>query len=149
LPALQEDKLAAAPKRARKLIFSDPFILHAVRAWLKSPADPFNDQIQSIRDNPAWESKIVEACVASHLHRYYPTYYIKAQAEVDVAYVRDGRFWPIEVKWTTQLRPKALKQISRYGNGEIWARTRQLGEISGVKVLPLPVQLLRIGAAGC
>lgn len=32
LPALLEDKLTAAPKKARKLMFSDPFILHAVTA---------------------------------------------------------------------------------------------------------------------
>ena len=146
LPALLEDKLAPAPKKARKLIFSDPFILHAVRAWLKPDADPFNQQILAVREDPIWESKIVEAGVASHLHRFCPTYYIKAQAEVDVAYVRDGRFWPVEVKWTSQLRPKALKQITRYGNGEIWGRNRQPGEIGGIKVLPLPIQWLRIAA---
>ena len=88
----------------------------------------------------------MEACVASHLHRFYPTFYIKAQGEVDVAYVREGRFWPVEVKWTSQLRPKALKQIARYGNGEIWSKSRRTGEINGVKVLPLPLQLLRVAA---
>ena len=146
LPALQEDKLAPAPKKARKLIFSDPFILHAVRAWLTADTDPFERQILATREDPTWESKIVEACVASHLHRFYPTFYIKAQAEVDVAYVREGRFWPVEVKWTSQLRPKALKQLAKYGNGEIWSKSRRTGEINGVKVLPLPLQLLRVAA---
>ena len=144
LPALIEDKLAPAPKKARKLLFSDPFILHAVRAWLTPVADPFERQIQAVLEDPVWESKIVEACVASHLHRYYPTYYIKAQAEVDVAYVRDERFWPVEVKWTGQLRPKALKQIARYDNGEIWSKSRRTGEINGVRVMPLPIRLLLV-----
>ncbi|MCY4342154.1 MAG: ATP-binding protein [Gammaproteobacteria bacterium] len=146
LPALLEDKLAAAPKKAKKLVFSDPFILHAVRAWLTPEANPFERQIRAALGDPAWESKIVEACVASHFHRFHPTYYIKAQAEVDVAYVRDGRFWPVEVKWTNQLRPKALKQIARYGNGEIWSKSRQPGAINGVPVMPLPIQLLRLAA---
>ncbi len=144
LPALIEDKLAPAPKKARKLMFSDPFILHAVRAWLQPQADPFGTQIRPAAEDPVWSSQIVEACVAAHCRRVFPTFYIKAQAEVDVAYVRDGRFWPVEVKWTNQLRPKTLKQIARYGNGEVWSKSRQPGEIDGIKVCPLPLRLLRV-----
>ena len=145
VPALREDKLGPAPKKAKKLIFRDPFILHAVRAWLEPSTDPFNDQIlPSLRD-PVRASQIVEACVADHFRRCFPTYYIKAQAEVDIAYVRDKRFWPVEIKWTNQLRPKTLKQIARYDNGEIWSKSRRAGEIEGIKVRPLPIELLRIG----
>ena len=61
---------------------------------------------------------------------------------MDVAYVRDGRFWPVEVKWTNQLRPKDIKQVARYANGEIWSKGREVGEINGVRVLPLPLRLL-------
>lgn len=145
LPALLEDKLAAAPKKARKLMFSDPFILHAVRAWLSPDDNPFEHQILAAREDPVWVSRIVEATVASHLHRFHPTYYIKAQGEVDVAYVRGGRFWPVEIKWTSQLRPKALKQIARYRNGAIWTKERRSGAIKGVRTYPLPVQLLLAG----
>ena len=146
LPALTEDKLAPAPKKARKLMFCDPFILHAVRAWLDPAADPFNQQVLPLLRDPVWTSQVVEACVANHFRRLFPTYYIKARAEVDIAYVRNGRFWPVEIKWTNQLRPKTLKQIARYGNGEIWSKSRRAGEINGVRVLPLPIELLRIGA---
>ena len=145
LPALREDKLGPAPKKAKKLTFCDPFILHAVRAWLEPPSDPYNDQILPLLRDPVWSSQMVEACVANHFRRFFPTYYIKAQGEVDIAYVRDGRFWPVEIKWTNQLRPKSLKQIARYGNGEIWSKSRHMGEIDGVKVLPLPIELLRVG----
>ena len=145
VPALREDKLAAAPKKAKKLMFCDPFILHAVRAWLEPSSDPINDQILDWSRDPVRASQGVEACVASHLRRYFPTFYIKGQGEVDVAYVRDGRFWPVEIKWTGQLRPKALKQIARYNNGEIWSKSRRPGEINGVKALPLPIELLRMG----
>jgi predicted AAA+ superfamily ATPase len=145
--ALLEDKLTAAPKKAKKLMFCDPFILHAIRAWIEPVRDPFNDQILALSQDPVWASKVVEACVTSHFHRFYPTYYIKAQAEVDIAYVYERRFWPIEIKWTSQLRPKALKQIGKYANGEIWTRSRQSGEINGIKTSPLPIQLLRVGAS--
>ena len=90
-------------------------------------------------------SQVVEACVTNHFRRFFRTYYIKAQAEVDIAYVRDGRFWPVEIKWSNQLRPKTLKQIARYGNVEIWSKQRRSGEVSGVKVVPLPVALLGVG----
>ena len=143
IPALMEDKLAAAPKKARKVVFADPFILHAVRAWLDPQVDAFEEQMRPAATDPIWASQIVEACVAAHCRRRHPTFYIKAQGEVDVAYVRDGRFWPVEIKWTNQLRPKALKQIMRYPNGEIWGKSREPGEVNGVRVLPLPIELLR------
>ena len=93
-----------------------------------------------IGDDQIWSW---EACVAAHCRRTHPTFYIKGQGEVDVAYVRDDRFWPVQVKWTNQLRPKALKQIARYPNGEIWSRSREPGEVNGVRSLPLPIELLR------
>ncbi len=144
-PALREDRLGPAPKKAKKLTFCDPFILHAVRAWFEPRPDPYNDQILPLSRDPVRSSQVVEACVVNHFRRFFPTYYIKAQGEVDIAYVRDGRFWPIEIKWTNQLHPKSLKQIARYGNGEIWSKSRHIGEIEGVQVLPLPIELLRVG----
>ena len=92
VPALMEDKLAPAPKKARKVVFSDPFILHAVRAWLDREVDPFEAQILPATADSIWTSQIVEACVVAHCRRAHPTFYIKAQAEVDVAYVRDRSF---------------------------------------------------------
>lgn len=34
IPALAEHLLAGAPKKARKVVFADPFIFHAVRSWI-------------------------------------------------------------------------------------------------------------------
>jgi hypothetical protein len=80
----------------------------------------------------------------SHLRRFAPTYYIKAEGEVDAAYIRDGRFWPIEVKWTGQIRPKDLKQVLKYRNAMIAGRVKDAHEIEGIPVLPAPVILLRL-----
>lgn len=119
-PALLEDKLAPAPKKPKKVLFTDPFIFHAVRSWLKPVADPFTEQVRAALEDPEWAGRLAEACVATHFRRHFSTYYLKAEGEVDVAVVHEGRFWPIEIKWTGQLRPKDLKQIRKYRNGVVW-----------------------------
>ncbi len=142
-PALREDRLAAAPKKARKVMFADPFVGHAADAWLRPTTDPYAERIvPRSRDAAApW----VEAVVATHFARHYPTYYIKAKGEVDVAYVDAGRFHPVEVKWGRQIRPKDLAQVARYPNGRIWARVRTPRTLNGVPVEPLPLALCRLG----
>ena len=142
--ALVEDKLTAAPKKARKLMFSDPFIFHAVNTWLTPCEDPYSRQVIKLVSDPDRAARLAEACVVTHYRRYYPTYYIKAKGEVDIAYVDQSRFWPIEAKWTKQLRPKNLKQIAKYPNGRILTKSRQPGHILGIPTEPLPLAMLRI-----
>lgn len=144
--ALIEDKLVAAPKKARKLIFTDPFIFHAVRAWLTQARDPYQEQVQILCKDPEGGSRLVESVVVSHYRQYFPTYYIKGAGEVDLAYVDQQRFWPVEVKWSGQLRPKDLKQITKYHNGRILTKSLQSGSILGRPTSPLPLDLLRLGA---
>ena len=143
--ALLEDKLVAAPKKARKLMFCDPFIFHAVNAWIKPVAEPWNAQILPLIQDPEWASRMVEATAITHHRRFFPTYYIKARGEVDIAYIDNGKCRPVEIKWTNQLRPKDIKQISQYPHGEIWTKTRSRGDLSTVKTYPLPLKLLQIG----
>jgi predicted AAA+ superfamily ATPase len=143
--ALLEDKLSASPKKARKVLFTDPFIFHAVNAWLNPCEDPFNEQIELILTDPEWSAKLAEACVTAQYRRVFPTYYIKAKGEVDIAYVEGKRFWPVEIKWTGQTRPKDLKQIAKYKNGLILTKSKQEGNIQGIPTLPLPLALLRLG----
>ncbi|RTZ97543.1 MAG: ATP-binding protein [Deltaproteobacteria bacterium] len=144
--ALIEDKLTAAPKKARKLMFSDPFIFHAVTAWLSSETDPYRRQITPLLSDPDRSARIVEACVATHYQRYFPTFYIKAKGEVDIAYVDQRRFWPLEIKWSGQIRAKDLKQVATYRNSRILSKLPQFGNIYGVPVEPLPLALLRLRA---
>ena len=143
--ALEENKLKASPKKARKLKFCDPFIFHAVRAWLKPCDDPHSEQINQLLSSPKWKAKLVEACTVTHYRRHFPTYYIKAKGEIDIAYVDQNRFWPLEIKWTQQLRPKDLKQIVKYPNSRVLTRTPQTGNILGVPTEPLPLALFRLG----
>lgn len=141
--ALREDTLSGAPKKRKKLMFCDPFIFHAMRAWLDPLSSPFDFQIKALFNDPMLYSDLVEACVATHYNRFYPTYYIKAEGEVDVAYIKNKRFYPVEIKWTSQLRPKDLKQISKYRNAEIYAKITRASTINEkIPVKPLPRALL-------
>ncbi len=142
--AIMEDQLRAAPKKRKKLMFCDPFIYHAIRAWLTPVRDPFHTQIEPLLADPEGCSELVEATVITHFRRFYPTYYIKAEGEVDIAYVHDGRFWPIEIKWTTQLRAKDLKQIKKYKDAEIYAKIQSPGWVDDIPIKPLPLALLDI-----
>jgi predicted AAA+ superfamily ATPase len=144
-PAILEDKLTAALKKAKKVVFTDPFIFHALNFWLNPVDDPFSKQLQPVLADQQWSSKLAEACKTTHFRRKFPTFYVKAKGEVDVAYVNENRLWPVEVKWTRQLRPKQIKQIAMYPNGRILTKSKVKGEIQGVPTEPLPLALLRLG----
>jgi hypothetical protein len=145
-PAIREDKLAAAPKKARKVMFTDPFVFHAVNAWLNPVSDPFTQQVQPLTADSEWASRLAEACATTLYRRRFPTFYIKAMGEIDIAYIYENRFWPVEIKWTRQIRPKQLKQIAKYPNGIILTKSAVKGEMNGVPTEPLPLALLRLDA---
>lgn len=142
--AIVEDKLLGAPKKARRIMFSDPFIYHALGQWISPKDDPYSDVIQPLLADPTRAAHLVEGCATTLYSRFYPTYYIKAEGEVDIAYVKEKRFWPVEVKWTTQIRSKDIKQISKYKNGLILTRQRNVLMYNGVPAIPLPLALLTI-----
>lgn len=142
--ALMEDKLIGAPKKSRKFMFCDPFIYHAMQAWLNPTEKPFEEQIRPTLENKQQASQLVEAIVTTHFRQHYPTFYIKAESEVDVAYIHQKKFWPIEVKWRNQLRPSDLKQIVKYKDGRIWAKVHDISTVNGTPLLPLPWALLEL-----
>jgi predicted AAA+ superfamily ATPase len=128
--ALREDRLEAAPKKAKKLHFTDPFICRALAAYAGEDAP-----------SAAW---IVEAAVVCHANRRFPAYFIKNDGEIDCAYVRDGRFHPIEVKWTRSVKPEHLVMLRRYREGTLAAMVDREVEIDGIRVVPLPFVLVRL-----
>ncbi len=142
--AIREDKLVAAPKKAKKLIFTDPFIYHALYCWLYPCMDPFREQVEPLPTQHDLYVKLVEASAIALCRRRFTTFYIKAKGEVDIAYIDSKRFWPVEIKWTGQLRPKELAQVQRYSNSRIWSKSIYSGEIKGVPVEPLPLALFRL-----
>ncbi len=145
--ALVEDKLLGAPKKAKKLVFTDPFIFHALNNWIYPTEHPYEQTINPFISNPKDVSKLVEGCVVSHFRRFYETYYIKSTGEIDIAYIHQNKFWPVEIKWTNQLRPKDLKQIMKYPNSKILAKTNHFGDLKSVPIIPLPVGLIEMEIA--
>lgn len=142
--ALLEDKLVAAPKKAKKCLFTDPFVFHAIRSWIFSTLKPFQEQVLTALEDPQLLSQLVESCVVTHFRRYYPTYYIKAAGEVDIAYIKDENFWPVEIKWTEQLRPKDLKQIQKYPHATIYTKHNHHHDIFGIPTVHLPWALYQL-----
>ena len=142
--ALREDRLAAAPKKARKVVFCDPFILHVLRCWIEPVDDPFVAQVKTMTANREWAGKLAEACAAAHHHRLHPTYYIKGEGEVDIACVEGSTFRPIEVKWTGQVRSTDLKQARKYRNSMICSRLAA-DHLHGLPNELLPAHLQRLG----
>jgi uncharacterized protein len=145
--ALLEDKLIGAPKKAKKIGFVDPFIYHAIQYWLQPDLEPYENQIRATIEHPERCSKLVEACVVAHYKRYYNTYYIKAAGEIDVAYIDNKKFWPVEVKWRNQIRPKDIKQVSKYKDAKILSHTFEYGSIGSIPLEPLPCALLALDQA--
>ena len=142
--ALIEDKLTPAPKKARKLIFSDPFILHAMRAFISSKEYP-EMELYKMLDYPDLCTSLVKTCVISHFQQHYPTYYIKDEGEVDLAYITNQRFWPIIISWANQLRSKDIKQIVKYANGKILTKSEQGSSIENIKTESLLQVLWNLG----
>jgi predicted AAA+ superfamily ATPase len=132
LEAFDQNTLRGFPKKARKILFLDPFIADVVGSWLvrERYADALMD-----------ESTKVESIVASNFKRFAPVYYIKAQGEVDVVVVVGRKFWPIEVKWTSQLRERDLKQLKKLKSGVILTKQSEPGDIGGIPTTPLPLFL--------
>lgn len=129
--AFDQNKLAAHPKKAQKIAFRDPFITEAMRRMVRP-------------QKTIPESIVVENLVVAHHARACPVFYIKAEGEVDLVVLEDTSFRPIEVKWTTQTRPKDLKQIQKYPNGRILTRSMSPGILAGIPTTPLVMALLSL-----
>jgi predicted AAA+ superfamily ATPase len=127
-PALDQNSLGPAQKKDRKFHFCDPFILRAL-------AQLVNEANASL-EVPE-ESAIVESICVAHFSRFLPTYYLKAEGEVDVVCVSKNSFQPIEIKWRKQVRPQDTKQLSKYSNGVILSRQEESGLLGKIPLLPL------------
>jgi predicted AAA+ superfamily ATPase len=141
LEALDQNALRGAPKKNKKIYFQDPYIYHADSGLIQGNLSL--EHILANLSNPERVSELIEGIVVSHCKRYAPTFYIKGnQGEVDVALVNASGFTPIEVKWTTQLRPENLKQIQCYPNGLILWNRDYHPFFEQLPVIPLPRFLL-------
>lgn len=120
--AFDQNKMRGAPKKNRKVYFQDPFIHHACQHALVSPVD-FKSLEKTLQDN-SLSSPLIEGLCVNHSSRICPTYYIKGtNFELDLVQVRGRSFQPFEIKWASQLRSASLKNLLKYRNGVVLAKT--------------------------
>lgn len=133
LSAFDQNTGLGFPKKAKKIHFSDPFILETVLRWLAS------ERLFEAGDMGAVKAELI---AASFCYRKNPTYYIKADGEIDIVTVQGKKFTPIEVKWTNQLRPNDAKQLKKYGNSILLTKTAHEGSMGAIRTVPLPLFLV-------
>ncbi len=141
--AIVEHKLCEAPKKARKIFFSDPFILHSIKAWLEGVGDPFDGISKQLSQDSEFAGKLVEGVTVSQCRRKHRCFYIKAEREVDIAYLEGKTMHPVEIKWTNQIRHSDIKQVLKYRNGIILTKQRAFNQVEDTPLVPLPWWLLK------
>lgn len=140
--ALREDKLRPAPKKAKKIHFSDPFIAQSLIAWAFKVDDPWVFVEKKVVHESTLKESIIEGCISALLRRNYPTYYIKADGEVDIAILVGRTFLPIEIKWSETLKKAELKQILKCRKGIIGYKGLRIGKYEHLSVVPIPLLAL-------
>jgi len=64
--------------------------------------------------------------------------------EVDIAIVHERNIFPIEIKWTSQLRSQDLKLVRNMPRGRVWANVSEQFDLDGMTIEPLPLALYNI-----
>jgi len=111
VPPIDLSKKEPVWRRERKLYPADPFILHSLRAWGRSDADPFGASQDFARD-PASFGLLLEVAVASALARDSPpALFAGLDTARRLAYLRTrgGREVDFVVRGTSGLTPIEVK----------------------------------------
>jgi len=120
---LNTNKASADFVSNKKIYFQDPFIFHACRAWTYGK-NTF-DFGQKFLSTPEDKSKLVECLVGNHLSRFmfnlapstlydpsnFVYYWTNDKREVDFTIELDGKFVPIEVKYSDNIQKDDAKGI--------------------------------------
>jgi predicted AAA+ superfamily ATPase len=144
LEALKEDKLRAAPKKSKKIHFSDPFIATALICWAREAYNYWSFVQANIIQGSQLKTEILEGAIASLFKREFRTFYIKAENEVDLCLLTGNSFLPIEIKYSLNLKRNDLKQILKYKTGIISYKGTQIGNFEHLPAIPLPILALFI-----
>jgi uncharacterized protein len=144
LEALREDKFRAAPKKPKKVHFSDPFIANALICWAREIPNYWDFAEKHFLQESQLRTEILEGVIASLFRRKFKSFYIKAETEVDLCLITGKTFLPIEIKDSPNLKKNHLKQILKYKTGIIGYKGMQMGSFDHLHVLPLPLLALFI-----
>jgi len=157
---LNIQKESAYYKKEKKAYFQDPFIFHACRSWVYGK-DGYESSLEFLSKTEN-KSKLVEGIVSNHISRFmfsqhpsslfdpsnYVFYWENKNKEVDFMFELDGKFLPIEVKYSDNIQKDDARGISEFIKtgrshdfGIITSRNRlEIGE--RYIVIPLSILLL-------
>lgn len=127
-----------APRSPKRVYFKDPFIFHALRAWVLGFQDPYHAQEDFLRD-PVNLGYFVESLVASHLRRTVGenTYYWRNGGEIDFIVFKEGiRKAMLEVKYQKIISSENFKILNKWGKGMVLSQDR-LGQEKQNAFIPL------------
>ena len=144
----------------KKIYFQDPFIFHACRGWVYGKRA--FDLSQKFLGSPESKSRLAECLVSNHLSRFmfnlYPSslfdpsnyvfYWKTKKKELDFAVELDGKFLPIEVKYSNNIQKDDAKGIydfmktSRSHDFGIITSKSRLEAGKKYTIVPLPILLL-------
>jgi len=144
----------------KKIHFTDPFIFHTLRGWVKQ-VPYFEESVRFIESEEA--SKLVECVIGDHLIRLayslhpfdgfdasnHVMYWKDSRGEVDFVVRYGDKFMPFEVKYTSSINRVDLNGLYRFTriNGEykgIVVTRDMLKIINGVTAVPASILLLLI-----
>jgi len=147
----------------KKIYFQDPFIFHGCRAWTYGK-QAFDLGVKLLGSTEE-KSKMVEGVVGTHLARFmfsnfpgslydssnYVFYWInEKKKEVDFVFELDGRYLPIEVKYSDDIQKGDIKGLfdfmktGRSHNYGIVASRSQAKINDSFVVIPVSILLLLI-----
>ncbi|MFW6117794.1 MAG: DUF4143 domain-containing protein, partial [Thermoproteota archaeon] len=123
---LNIEKGAPYYRKRKKVYFQDPFIFHSCRSWVYGK-DGFTASLDFL-SNTQNRSKLVECVVSNHISRFmfslhpsslydpsnYVFYWRNKKTEIDFTIDLEGKFLPIEVKYSDNIGKEEAKPISDF-----------------------------------
>ncbi|MFH1916045.1 MAG: ATP-binding protein [Nanoarchaeota archaeon] len=142
----------------KKVYILNPFIFHALNAWLINPAkDPFECSKEYVL-SPEEKSKLIESVVGDHLNRaahnirpsdtFDPSdfvFYLKTNKghEVDFVFKTEESITGIEVKYQNAINSQDLHGIMKIGRGCLISKMT-FEQKNKIAILPISLFLLYI-----
>lgn len=135
-----------APRKARKVLFRDPFLHHVFSAWATGAPDAWATAAACLSD-PACTGALVESAVAGQLLRQFSQLlHWRNSGEIDLIGVTPaGQQVRLEVKYQSQVTSGDKKYLKASGGGVVVSRgTLSLDAAARIAVVPAALLLLSL-----
>jgi hypothetical protein len=136
-----------APRSPKKVHFKDPFIFHALRAWVLGYQDPYRAEEVFLQD-PNNLGYFMENLVGAHLRRVWAdnVYYWRNGGEIDFVIFEEGQKKAlVELKYQSRVSSHNARVLNKWGGGIILTRDSLLCEENVIHI-PLQYFLALLGS---